>query len=223
MNITEWIINRKELDNEQIDCAAADWARYYSNSGCTCFKCAPCASCLHEGNPNNLKQMREDMKINRANFAEFFRNDYYTVAVRFMDGAGDKDYTYKVPKSIGVTFGSKVIVCVPNDPTLAKELKIVTVVRVDENPQVHDDAGFNYKWIIGTFDTVMEEYLANVAKDTKLKTAVAKLEQKLEQISLRKQLQLAMDELDDESKAELSQLFGTELLIENKTDAKAIT
>jgi len=154
------------------------------------------------------------MKLNRANFAEFFRTDYYTINVIF-DVENDTGvrknpstrYTYKVPQDIKLEIGDRVVV-MPQ----AGNLKSPTVVEIHENPQIEEDTGFNFKWIVGKYDDIIVNYVENMERDTRLKKAVAKLEQKLEQISLRKQLALAMEELGEADKQELTALFGTELL-----------
>lgn len=155
------------------------------------------------------------MKLNRANFAEFFRTDYYTINVIFEADESTVQrarnpstrYTYKVPQDIKLQIGDRVVV-MPQPGVLKSPI----VVEVHENPQIEEDTGFNFKWIVGKYDDMVAGYKENVERDQRLKKAVAKLEQKLEQISLRKQLALAMEELGEADKQELTALFGTELL-----------
>lgn len=168
-------------------------------------------------NPVNKtnSQGNNSMQLNRKNFAEFFRTDFYTVGVKFFGAAGDiqaKEYTYKVHKDMEICIGDKVFVCTSNDPMLAQELKATVVSSINREPELEGSDCINYKWIVGKLQDVLAPYLENIEKDNRLKRAVTVLERKLEQINLRKSIALAMEELGDEDKNELKSLFGTELL-----------
>lgn len=170
---------------------------------------------------NNTRNTK--MKLNRKNFAEFFRTDYYTVSVVFLENTatsrpgGAKAYTYKVPKSLKVDVGDKLVVCT-QEPLMADSLKVVKVISVNVDAEIEEDSPFQYKWIVGTFAEVMTNYQENLDKDNRLKKAVHKLEQALERVSLRKQLETALSEIGDEERKELSALFGTDLLGQTKPE-----
>lgn len=178
-------------------------------------------------------QRKTSMNLNKNNFAELFRSDYYTVEVWFIESAHTyerqvsqqsvnraqpKKYTYKVLKTEELKVGDKVVVCVSNDMDVAEELKICQVVSINNEPQIDGESSFKYKWIVGKFENVIADYRANVEKDTKLKRAVTKLEGALEKVALRTQLKLAMETLDDETKKELAEAFGMPNLLEDMKD-----
>lgn len=167
-----------------------------------------------------------EMKLNRQNFAEMFRTDYYLVSVQFMEGIknplgavrgrpGDKSYTYKISKSQVVDVGDRLLVCTVNEPNEAEMLKVVVVVSINKEPEIEEESPFQYKWIVAKFDDVMAAYYENIAKDTNLKRAVHKLEKALERVSLRQQLKMAMAELPDDERLELSKAFGVSNLLGN--------
>lgn len=170
------------------------------------------------------------MQLNRNNFAELFRSDYYTVEVWFVESVNrsqaiapppPKRYIYKVLKTDKLEVGDKVVVCVTNTPEAAEELKVCTVVAIDFEPQIEGESSFKHKWIVGRFDDLMAGYMANVESDTKLKRAVTKLESAMEKVNLRAQLTLAMEILDPETKKELAEAFNMpNLLGTDKTEAK---
>ncbi len=174
------------------------------------------------------------MRINRKNFAELFRTDYHTVSVIFVEndgqysqsakswGSGKKAYTYKVPKNMEVSEGDLLLVYVANSSKVIETLKVVRVVSVNREAEIEEDSPFDYKWVVGKLDDVMQEYNRNVEKDTELKRAVHKLEAALEKVSLRKQLAAAMEELDEDDKKELAAAFNlTNLLEHNGGQPKA--
>lgn len=170
------------------------------------------------------------MNLKNQYFAEMFRNDYYTVEVvfadqlepgeysYFRDSSGGKSlrvnnptvktYTYKVPKDTKLEPLSRIFVQVPD-----KTLKCVTVQKVNPDPSVHKDNGFDYKWIVGLESEVLASMNANIEKDDKIRRGVDKLERALARVSLQEQLKLAVATLDDATKKELSELFGTNLLL----------
>lgn len=192
--------------------------------------------CLDEDlKPLTEKEYKEslEMKLNRKNFAEFFRTDYYTITTKFLQSElaalGNsaapkreiKEYTYKVPKSVELQLGDKLLVCVSNDIERAEKLDVVFVTAINHEAEIEEDSPFAYKWIVGKFDDVMTSYRENLVKDQNLKRGVHKLEQALERVSLRNQLKMAMLELDDETKKELGAIFGMKnLSLENGSGGK---
>ena len=151
------------------------------------------------------------MKLNRKHFAELFRTDYYTVAVKFRTDSyyrSDKHYTYKVPKTIELIEGDKVLVCVSNDLSKVDELKVTTVQAINREPEIESNAGFDYKWIVAKLNDVLAPYVDNIEKDKKLKRAVYKLEAAMERAMLRVQLADALKELSEDDALELSREFG---------------
>lgn len=152
------------------------------------------------------------MSLNRNHFAEFFRVDYYTVNVTFDDTdfhcrSYKKPYTYKVPKHITLKEGDKVLV-------YANDLyKVTTVEAVNPTPQIDGAATFRYKWIVGPIGPLLEEHEANIAKDNRLKQAVATLEASLAKVRLRKEITAAMSELPEEELARIRELFGADLVL----------
>lgn len=170
------------------------------------------------------------MRLNRKNFAEFFRTDYYLVGVKFLDNSGvamtpqaqqerKKMYTYKVPKGVELSIGDKVVVCT-QDPDFADDLRITVVAKVDTDLEVLQDGSIDYKWIVAPYDDLIASYKQNIEKDNKLKQGVAKLEQALERVNLQTQLKLAMEMLDDGTKKELSEIFGMGNLLGNDNGTK---
>jgi hypothetical protein len=154
------------------------------------------------------------VKLNRKHFAELFRTDYYTVGVKFADdpyGRNPKEYTYKVPKSMNLVCGDRVLVCVPNDLSKVQELKVTTVQTINREPEIESNVGFDYKWIVAKFDDVTADYVSNIEKDKKLKRAVHKLESAMERAMLRVQLADALKELSEDDALELSQEFGLDI------------
>lgn len=154
-------------------------------------------------------------QLNRRHFTELFRADYKTVAVTFNSTRSHCDsfakrYTYKVPKAMQVAVGEKLVVFV-NGRIETEQLQTVTVAEVHENPEINSDASFKYKWAVAKFDDVMAQYQDNVRKDNQLKIAVEKLETALSRISLKKQLQTAMSELDQDTIDELQKAFGFDI------------
>lgn len=169
------------------------------------------------------------MKLNRKNFAELFRTDYNIVSVvfaeselnrgpsvrgRLPDGA-IKLYDYKIPKDWTISIGDKLLVCTDNNLDYLQGLKVVKVVKLNSEPEIEEDSPFDYKWIVAKVDDVMEKYIALIEQDTNLKRAVSKLEQALERVSLRKQLETAMSELDDGTRSDLARLFNMPNLLGN--------
>lgn len=159
------------------------------------------------------------MKLNRHDFAEFFRTDFYTVQVIFVDnvypspkppGESKKRYTYKVPKNLKVEIGDSLLVC-KHEVSEVAALNVVQVVSINLEPEIDGDAPFNYKWVVDRLDSVLVKYNENIGKDNRLKKAVAKLENALQRVSLRKQLEAAFQEIPDEDKAELVSLFGADI------------
>ena len=160
------------------------------------------------------------MRINRKNFAELFRTDYYTIGVFFEKDyneeydanlgpkAAVKEYTYKVPKSLTLTLGDKLLVCTDNNLDYVRALRVVKVTSINREPEIEEDSPFDYKWIVGKLDDVLAGYKEQLEKDNNLKRAVHKLEQALERVSLKKQLEAAMMELGDDDKTELARLFN---------------
>jgi hypothetical protein len=165
------------------------------------------------------------MKINRKNFAELFRTDYYTIGVFFEKDYNEefdvnlgqkaartinnvKEYTYKVPKSLTLTLGDKLLVCTDNNLDYVRALKVVKVASINREPEIEEDSPFDYKWIVGKLDDVLVGYKEQIEKDNNLKRAVHKLEQALERVSLKKQLEAAMMELGEDDKNELARLFN---------------
>lgn len=168
------------------------------------------------------------MKLNRKNFAELFRTDYYTVSVHFaVDDRkyavnDTKAYTYKVSKDMEVKEGDDLLVYVASRGQPIHALKVVRVVSVNREAEIEEDSPFDYKWIVAKLDDVMASYYANLEKDNNLKRAVYKLEAALEKVSLRKQLEAAMQELDEEDKKELAAAFNmTNLLGNDKKETEA--
>lgn len=222
-----------------------EWLQYIYNTGqesCSCNhpgRAAPCHWCTdgcykqfeywceeNDRTPiyNNKPQKDTSMRLNRKNFAEFFRTDFYLISVRFPaeasvhQAASNKAYTYKVPKDVVLDLEDKVVVCVSNDPDTAWELKITTVIKIDRDLEALEEGSINYKWIVGRSDEILAKYKENIAKDNKLKQGVAKLEQALERVSLRQQLAMAMKELDEDTKRELGEIFGSQNLLESGSD-----
>lgn len=154
------------------------------------------------------------MELKHQHFAELFRSDFYTVSVVF-DNEEDaqyrtlKEYTYKVPKDLNLEVNELIIVMVVSHKK--ETLKIVRVVSIHANTEIHEDNGFKYKWIVGRYSDIMKDHIANVARDNKLKIAVGKLEAALARVSLRKRIADAMETLDDATKSELIELFGPEI------------
>lgn len=219
--LTPWA----QEDRDRFNCV------YRNYHECTChLSHPPCGWCTHEGNPLNQQEPEfyetTFMNLNRAHFTELFRTDFYTVGVKFFTNANalaarseNKTYTYKVPKDIKLDIGAKVFVCTSNNLEDVQELKVAIVFNVNKEPEIDEGGGFTYKWIVGTYDDVLAGYRVQVEKDTRLKRAVAMLEKKLAQVSLKKQIEMAMNELGDDDRKELSELFGMPSLL--GTDEKA--
>lgn len=168
-------------------------------------------------NPVNRtnSQGNKGMQLNRKNFAEFFRTDFYTVSVKFFGAAGDlqpKEYTYKVHKDMKVNIGDRVFVCTSNEPKMATELKATVVTNINLEPELEGSDCINYKWIVGKLEDVLLPYFENIERDNRLKKAVSTLERKLEQIHLRRSIVEAMGELSAGEQDELKALFGADLL-----------
>jgi hypothetical protein len=171
------------------------------------------------------------MKLNRQNFAEFFRTDYNLISVIFAEGNigrrshqihrdnfGQTDlkrYTYKIRKEDACEIGDEFLVCTSNDLSNIETLKVVKVVLINVEPEIEEESPFEYKWVVGRLDDVLINYKANIEKDNNLKRAVHKLEQALERVSLRKQLQAALDELPQQDREELATMFGVQNLLGN--------
>lgn len=152
------------------------------------------------------------MNIKPQYFAEYFRNDYYTIEVTFNDTdpsypSYQKAYTYKVPKVTQLAPGDKVVVFVKSQRN-GDQLKIVTVKAVHAAREIHKNSGFDYKWIVGRRDAIFQNYDANVERDNKLKVAVTKLQAAVDSVAMKKQITEAMGLLDADTVAELKQAFG---------------
>ncbi len=160
------------------------------------------------------------MKLNRQHFAEMLRADYLTVGVVFQyenntvrrTGSGysvvsppdpPKVYTYKLPKDSGVKEGDTVIVKTPENT-----LKLCTVVRVDGCPGIDGTATFQYKWAVGTITDLLTKYEENIEKDRKIGEAVTRLENRLEQQMLKKEVVQMLAELPEAEAEEFRAIFN---------------
>lgn len=162
--------------------------------------------------------------INKANFAELFRADFNVVDVIFLNAdpnradrgqSTTKSYKYKVPKSKHVTLGDRLLVSVArieNGVTTICDLNVVEVVAIDLEPELAGADCIKHKWIVARLDDVIKEYEENLMKDYRLNKAFAMLERELERVDLRTRVQTLLGQIDETKRAELAELFGTDLL-----------
>lgn len=156
-----------------------------------------------EHNPNIEPTRSSAMNIN----VNLLRNDFQTVVVTFDESVNThkKQYTYKLPKSITVAEGDKLLVLVRSRNPDA--YKVVTVVSVDKAPKIDPEAQFTYKWAIGRLDNIMATHAAMEAKDAKIQSALATLDAALARVEASTKLKMAMEQLPPDVAMELKELF----------------
>lgn len=55
--------------------ALAEWELFFGDSGCICFICPPCNSCVHPGNPVNLDETDDAWGEEYEVMAEYAKRD----------------------------------------------------------------------------------------------------------------------------------------------------
>ena len=157
------------------------------------------------------------MQLNAKHFPELFRNDYAIAVVTFDQNGDDcvipvkrgpqKEYNYKVPTSLELKAGDKLLVCVISHgyPTY----KAVTVQRVLSASEGLDaEAAFSYKWAIGKLDDILIDYHANVKRDADVTAGLKLLTSALNRVQTQKQLALAMELLSEAEREQVNSLLG---------------
>lgn len=156
------------------------------------------------------------MNISNKRFPELFRNDYNIAVVTFDQNGDDcvipvkrgppKEYNYKVPTSLTLKPGDKLLVCVMRH-TLAT-YKAVTVKQVLTASEGLDaEAAFSYKWAIGKLDDVLTEYKANMTRDAEIAQGLKLLTSALNRAKTQQQIKLALELLTDEEREQVGALL----------------
>lgn len=96
-----------------------------------------------------------------------FDDTVRTVGVRFQ-GLG-KTYTYKT--RLPLEIGDSVVV-----ETSSNGLQVVTVARIDEDPDIAPDSAIDYKWIVCKVD--LETYTKDVERDNELLKQIRAMQRK---------------------------------------------
>lgn len=86
-------------------------------------------------------------------------------------------FTYKVPRAWNVQEGDQLIVLAPRDG-----LKVVLVVRADDNPVIDVDAEFDYRWAVQKVD--MTEFQELTLKEQKFGVQLQEIERVKQRESL---------------------------------------
>jgi hypothetical protein len=136
--------------------------------------------------------LREDSKTIRVTFNP---NRYETEWAKGQEHAQEKLYNYVTHFDVAV--GDSVLV------EAAGQLKVVTVVNIDDGVKIEPGADYALRWVIMKID--LTEHNANMARNEEIETMVKEAYQKNLRRSFAQQI---LSGVDDSARDNLQKLLG---------------